>query len=77
MSEEIKQKENTVQEYVKAKPEILPKPTYMPFLLAVSLLFVGWGLLSTWIISVAGGVGVCISLYGWIKELLHERGDEY
>ena len=77
MSEENKQEKTITQEYVKAKPEILPKPTYMPFLLAVSLLFVGWGLLSTWIISVAGAIGVCISLYGWIKELLHERGDEY
>jgi hypothetical protein len=76
MSEEIKQEKQIMQEYVKAKPEILPKSTYMPFLLAFSLLLLGWGLLSTWIISVAGFVGICISIYGWIKELLHERTDE-
>lgn len=76
MEEEIKQQKPIVQEYVKAKPEVLPEPTYMPFLLALSLLFIGWGLLSTWIISVAGFLGFCISLYGWIKALLHEQKDE-
>jgi hypothetical protein len=77
MKEEIKQEKPITQEYVKAKPEILPKPTYMPFVLAFSILLLGWGLISTWIISAAGFAGVCISIYGWIKELLHEREDEY
>lgn len=77
MSEEIKQEKPIMQEYVKAKPEILPKPTYMPFVFAFSLLLLGWGLLATWIISVAGAIGICISLYGWIKELLHEQRDEH
>lgn len=77
MEEEIKQEKPITQEYVKAKPEILPRPTYMPFVLAFSLVLLGWGLLSTWIISVAGVAGICISLYGWIKDLLNERGEEY
>lgn len=76
MNEEIKQEKPITQEYVKAKPEILPKPTYMPFVFAFSLMLVGWGLLATWIISVAGVIGICFSLYGWIKELLHEQRDE-
>ncbi len=76
MNEEIKQEKPITQEFVKAKPEILPRPTYMPFVLAISLLFVCWGLLANWIISLAGFIGMCISFYGWIKELLHERGDE-
>jgi len=73
MEEETKNEE---QQFVKAKPEVLPRPTYTPFLLAFSLLLLGWGLLATWIISVAGVVGIFLSLYGWIKELLHERTDE-
>jgi hypothetical protein len=77
MKEETKQAESVIQEYVKARPEILPKPTYMPFLFAFSLLLIAWGLLSTWIISVAGFIGICISLYGWIKELLNEQGNEH
>lgn len=69
--------ENEVkQEYVKAQPEILPEPTYMPFLLAVSLLFLGWGLLTTWVISLAGVAGMGISIYGWIKDLIHEGNNQ-
>ena len=77
MNEEVKQEIPITQKYVKAKPEILPGPTCMPFVLAFSVMLLGWGLLSTWIISAAGLVGICISLYGWIKELLHEQRDEH
>ena len=63
MEEQIKQE--IQQKWVKAKPEILPRPTYTPFLLALSLVLMAWGLISTWIISVTGLVGLCISLHGW------------
>ncbi|WP_018614326.1 hypothetical protein [Segetibacter koreensis] len=59
----------------KAKPEVIPEGTYMPFLLAVSLLFMGWGLISYWIMSVAGTIGFFIALAGWIKEM-YERGQD-
>src|SRR5947209_17864904 len=36
------------QEFVKAKPEVMPEPTYWPFVFAVSLMFLGWGLLTLW-----------------------------
>lgn len=68
------QKENV--EYVTAKPDEMPKPTYWPFVLAVSLLFLGWGLLTTWIISVAGVLGMAVAITGWIKDLLYERRRE-
>lgn len=77
MNEEIKQEKPISQEYVKAKPEILPKPTYIPFVFAFSLLLLGWGLLANWIISFSGFIGICISLYGWIKELLDEQRNEH
>lgn len=76
MEEEIKQEKPVTQEYVKARPEVLPKPTYMPFLFAFSLMLLGWGLLSSWMISVAGVVGMGISIHGWIKDLLNEPGEE-
>lgn len=60
----------------KAQPEEIPKGTYMPFLLAVSLLFMGWGLLTNPIISVAGTTGFFIALAGWIKEMMYERRNE-
>jgi hypothetical protein len=60
----------------KAQPEEIPKGTYLPFLLAVSVLFIGWGLISYWMISVAGIIGFFIALTGWIKEMLYERGNK-
>ncbi len=59
-------------ETVKAKPEVLPKPTYWPFFLALGLMFLGWGLLTTWYFSVAGLIIFIISLIGWINILRHE-----
>ena len=68
--------EEEINKQSKAKPEEIPKGSYMPFLLAVSLLFMGWGLLTNPIISVAGTIGFFIALGGWIKEMLYERRNE-
>lgn len=56
----------------KAKPEILPKPTYWPFFLAMGLAFIFWGLLTTWMILATGGIIFIIALGGWINLLRHE-----
>ena len=63
-------------EFVRAKPEVMPPPSYWPFVFAVSLMFLGWGLLTVWILSVAGLIGMAISLCGWIKDMLYERRQE-
>ena len=65
--------ENEQKEYTKALPETMPAPTYWPFVLAVSLLFVGWGLLTVWVMTLAGVIGMVIALSGWIKDLLYEQ----
>ena len=59
-------------EKVKAKPEVLPEPTYWPFFLAMGLAFLGWGLLTTWLISLAGFIILIVALTGWINILRHE-----
>jgi hypothetical protein len=59
-------------EIVKAKPAELPNPTYWPFFMALGLVFSGWGLLATWLVSVGGLVVFVIALIGWIKILRHE-----
>jgi hypothetical protein len=70
-TEEIKNPAARV-ETVKAKPEILPKPTYWPFFLALGIVFLGWGLLTTWLISVAGLIILITALSGWLNILRHE-----
>ncbi len=57
----------------KAQPEILPKPTYWPFFLAIGILFLGWGLLAGWPFAVGGGIVFIISIIGWINNLRNEQ----
>jgi hypothetical protein len=56
-----------------ARPEKLPRPAYWPFFLALGVSFLVWGILTSWIISVAGLVVMIIALMGWITELRHEQ----
>jgi hypothetical protein len=59
-------------DWQKATPERLPKPTYWPFFLAMGLAFIFWGLLTTWVILIAGVLIFIVSLIGWINLLRHE-----
>ena len=63
---------NSNIEKVKAKPEVLPEPSYWPFFLALGIVFLGWGLLTTWLISLAGFIIMITALTGWINILRHE-----
>ncbi|WP_419802871.1 hypothetical protein [Mucilaginibacter sp.] len=63
---------NPGADWEKAKPEVLPKPTYWPFFLAMGLAFIFWGLLTTWVVLIAGLLIFIISLTGWINLLRHE-----
>jgi cytochrome c oxidase subunit 1 len=47
----------------------LPKPTYWPVILAFSITLIAWGLISGWIISVAGAVVLVVSIIGWMREV--------
>jgi hypothetical protein len=57
----------------KARPEKLPEPTYWPFFLAMGLNFIFWGMLTTWIIGLAGFLIFVIALSCWINLLRHDR----
>ena len=60
------------EDWEKAKPELLPRPTYWPFFLAMGLSFLFWGLLTTWVILLAGALIFVTALAGWINQLRHE-----
>ncbi|MFD0795379.1 hypothetical protein ACFQZX_17285 [Mucilaginibacter litoreus] len=72
----IKEEKNRIivpePDWEKARPEILPKPTYWPFFLAMSLAFIFWGLLTTWIVLIAGLLIFITALIGWINQIRHE-----
>jgi len=64
-----------MKEQQKPVPERQPPPTYMPFLMALSLTFTGWGLIAHWVLSLAGIAGMLISVTGWIKSSLKDESN--
>jgi uncharacterized membrane protein HdeD (DUF308 family) len=68
----------------KPKPEVLPRPGYWPFLLALGITFILWGfavgfneVFST--VIIVSGVGLLlfiVALAGWIGDLRDERKHE-
>ncbi|MGO3184358.1 MAG: cytochrome c oxidase subunit 4 [Aequorivita sp.] len=60
------------QNKYKAQPERLPNPTYWPFFLALGLVCIFWGILTTWIITAIGAIIFVIALSGWITDIYNE-----
>jgi hypothetical protein len=54
------------------KPANLPRPTYWPAIMAISVCFGLWGVLTSVWLTVVGAAGLVVSAVGWIGEL----GDE-
>ena len=71
-------------DWSKPKPEVLPKPGYWPFVMAMGITLMLWGLavgfnevISTIIvISFVGLALFTIALIGWIGDLREERQHE-
>lgn len=53
-------------------PLKLPRPTYWPAVLALGVVFLFWGFVTTLLISGIGLVVVVTALAGWIRELRHD-----
>ncbi len=51
----------------------LPRPTYWPVVLAIGVMFLAWGIVTTIIISIIGVALLALGLGGWIGELRHGR----
>ncbi|HEX7366373.1 MAG TPA: hypothetical protein VF273_04710 [Pelobium sp.] len=69
MINNMHQKEETTN---LAKPQKLPEPTYWPFFLAIGLVFLMWGIVTTWLISLAGFIVIVYTLVKWINILRNE-----
>ncbi len=68
--------DNPIEEWVKPMPEETPEPTFWPISLAMSIIFILWGFISTWIISAVGIVLFSISVRGWVRDLLNEQSSD-
>jgi hypothetical protein len=54
------------------KPEVIPRATYWPALLAGGVSFVFWGLISDIWIFGTGLILTIMSMIGWVNDLLNE-----
>lgn len=55
------------------RSQVIPRSTYSPAVMALAIVCLLWGLLTTYLISLLGLVLLAVSLVGWIGELRHER----
>lgn len=63
---------------MKDKPEVhLPAPSYWPIALAFSLVLISIGVVSTFVISIVGVVGLLISIAGWTLENRADGQEEH
>ncbi len=54
------------------KPEIIPPPTYWPFVLSLGATLLGLGVLTSNIISAMGAVLFIVAIIKWVGELSSE-----
>lgn len=54
------------------KPEMIPPPTYWPFVLSLGATLLGLGVLTSNIISAVGAVLFIIAIIKWVGELSSE-----
>ncbi len=60
-------------EWNKPRPERLPHPNYAPPILAIGLMCVLWGAVTSWVVSTAGVVVCVTALVLWIRDLRQGR----
>lgn len=60
-------------EWAKPLPERLPEPSYAPALLALGIMCLLWGAVTTWIVSGIGAVLAGAACVQWIGALRRER----
>lgn len=60
-------------EWCRPLPEVLPRPTYSPAIFGLGMSLVFFGLVTSWIVSLAGLILCFVGGAEWIGELRHER----
>ena len=55
------------------KPLKLPPPTIWPIAVAISVVCMAWGAVTSYVITIGGLITFIISIIGWIGDLRHDR----
>jgi hypothetical protein len=57
----------------KPLPERLPRPTSAPVALALGATLLAFGVVTSWIISLAGLCLFLLGMWSWLQELRHDQ----
>ena len=60
-------------DWIELPPEPMPNPTYWPMVLALGIMLLAWGLVTSIFISGVGILVFAIALTGWIGEIRHDE----
>ena len=60
--------------WTKPRPQTVPRPTFAPAIVALAIMCLLWGLLTTYLISVLGLLLLAVGLTIWIGGYRRERG---
>ena len=56
-------------------PEVVPRPTWWPASVALGVMLMGWGAITSLTIFLIGAALLASSVVGWIGEIRHERNE--
>ena len=62
-------KEGGKEDWGKPRPDVIPRPTYVPAAMAFALTLTFWGLVTSPVVLAMGLVLFALSLAGWIAEM--------
>jgi hypothetical protein len=60
-------------EWSKPQGVHIPEPTYMPVVVALGVVCMLWGIVTTYLMTLVGVVLFVVGTFGWIGELRHEH----
>ncbi|MGH7907410.1 MAG: cytochrome c oxidase subunit 4 [Candidatus Binataceae bacterium] len=59
------------EQWARPLPEKIPPPTYWPAIMSLGIVFILFGVVTSWIFSAVGFVLFLLSLGKWVGELLN------
>ncbi len=60
--------------WTKPRPQNMPSPTYAPAVIALAMVCLLWGLVTTYLISLLGLALLVVGVVNWIGGFRHEHG---
>jgi hypothetical protein len=62
--------------WVAPKPKVIPPPSLWPAVLAFGITLIGFGVLTSFLISLVGAGIFVLAITRWVGEMLNEQNDE-